>query len=98
VIKPDRLPAPVLESYEWQDRGLCRGMPAGLFFDADGDRGGRRTRQEEAAKEVCRRCPVIAKCRDHAIAAEYFGVWGGLTAVERSELRRARSGGKADAA
>ena len=36
----------------------------------------------EAAKTICRACPVIEACREHA-RNEMFGVWGGLSAEER---------------
>ncbi len=85
--KPQRLPMPILESYEWQDRGLCRRMPVEVFFEAEGARGANKRRREEVAKRVCARCPVLEPCREHALAAEDFGVWGGLSAHEREELR-----------
>jgi WhiB family redox-sensing transcriptional regulator len=85
--KAQRLPKPVLESYEWQERGLCRNMSVEVFFESEGARGSGRELREEAAKRVCRQCPVIRQCREHAIAAEDFGVWGGLTAREREEIR-----------
>jgi WhiB family transcriptional regulator, redox-sensing transcriptional regulator len=87
--KPQRLPMPIVESYEWQDRGLCRRMPVEVFFEADGARGANKRRREEVAKRVCARCPVLEPCRVHALAAEDFGVWGGLSANEREEMRRA---------
>ena len=47
----------------------------------------KKRRREEVAKRVCARCPVLEPCREHALAAEDFGVWGGLSAHEREELR-----------
>ncbi|MFC8503448.1 WhiB family transcriptional regulator [Pedococcus sp. NPDC057267] len=86
--KPDRLPAPLLESYAWQDDARCRTLPVGSFFDAELARGANRREREEAAKRVCHQCPVIRQCREHALAAEDFGVWGGLTAHEREVIRQ----------
>ncbi len=40
------------------------------------------------AKTVCGECPLIAACRDRAVATtEPWGVWGGLTPVERERHR-----------
>jgi WhiB family redox-sensing transcriptional regulator len=39
------------------------------------------------AKDICAECPMIAACREYAIKHENFGVWGGLSAKERKELR-----------
>ena len=85
--KPQRLPKPLIDAYEWQDRALCRQMPVEEFFDRENSRGGRREAQEQKAKAVCRQCPVIEACLRHALAAEDFGVWGGTTAQERAEMR-----------
>lgn len=41
------------------------------------------------ARAVCANCPLIRTCRDYAMANEPFGIWGGLDAVERLELRGA---------
>jgi WhiB family redox-sensing transcriptional regulator len=87
MSKTQHLPKPLVTSYAWQNDGLCRQLPTDVFFDSERARGHRRELREEAAKRVCRRCPVIAECREHALAAEDFGVWGGLTARERREIR-----------
>jgi WhiB family transcriptional regulator, redox-sensing transcriptional regulator len=45
--------------------------------------------EERAAKAVCGDCLVIDECLAYAIAqGAPFGVWGGMTAVERRPLRR----------
>lgn len=47
--------------------------------------------QIAAAKAVCGRCPVAAKCLDWALrAGEPAGIWGGTTAEERRLLRGTR--------
>jgi len=41
------------------------------------------------ARELCRECPVMADCLAYALANdERFGVWGGLTAAERREIKK----------
>jgi WhiB family redox-sensing transcriptional regulator len=47
--------------------------------------------QPRVAKEYCRGCPAIKECADYAIAAnESYGIWGGLTPRERSQMRGAK--------
>lgn len=41
-----------------------------------------------AAVGVCGPCPFRGACRDYALSHDVHGVWGGLTAPERRELRR----------
>ncbi|WP_245614082.1 WhiB family transcriptional regulator [Actinokineospora inagensis] len=73
----------------WQTRGACRSVPTERFFSPDNERGRARDRRVRAAKQVCSSCPVLRRCRDHALrTAEPYGVWGGLDEHERAELRR----------
>jgi WhiB family redox-sensing transcriptional regulator len=84
-----RLPAPVTETWDWQLRAACRGVDSGMFFHPERERGARKHEREARAKRFCQGCPVIQQCRDHALAvAEPYGVWGGLSAAERSEMLR----------
>jgi WhiB family redox-sensing transcriptional regulator len=41
------------------------------------------------AKSICNRCPVIGECRERALDERIpFGVWGGMSEKERSNLLR----------
>ena len=78
------LPGPIIDEWDWQLHGACRGMDSSFFFHPDGERGPRREQRASEAKKVCARCPVIEPCRRHALATrEPYGVWGGLTEDER---------------
>lgn len=91
MVNVKRLPVPLMETYEWQYEGACMGVDSEVFFSPESERGAKRERREEAAKALCRRCPVIEKCREHALAVrEPYGVWGGLSESERAELTRHR--------
>jgi WhiB family transcriptional regulator, redox-sensing transcriptional regulator len=82
-----RLPGPIADSWDWQRRGACRGRDTTQFFHPDGERGSSRARREEAAKSLCRSCPVRPECAAHALVArEPYGVWGGFTESERWHL------------
>ncbi|WP_272952198.1 WhiB family transcriptional regulator [Mycolicibacterium vanbaalenii] len=84
-----RILTPTLESWEWQLRGLCRGMPSEVFFTAEHDKGQRRLDHEKSAKQICRACPVLLECRRYAVeAAEPYGIWGATTPQERRSLGR----------
>jgi hypothetical protein len=43
---------------------------------------------EQTAREICFRCPVMAKCLKVGMYEE-FGIWGGSTAEQRKKLRKA---------
>jgi WhiB family transcriptional regulator, redox-sensing transcriptional regulator len=80
----------------WQRRGRCLNLPSEVFFPEDATRRNRRA-NEERAKRICRDCPVIAECREHAVRTpETYGVWGATTPRERLgpvAVRRAGSAG-----
>ncbi|MBU9765859.1 WhiB family transcriptional regulator [Mycobacterium sp. TNTM28] len=82
-----RLPEPRVELWDWQQLGRCRDTGPAVFFGADGEDRRTRLNRVRQAKQVCADCPVLSACRDHALtSAEQYGVWGGLTASERSAL------------
>jgi len=80
-----RLPRAVADVWDWQLRGLCRGMDSAVFFHPERERGNARTLRETKAKAICRRCPVLRECREHALSVrEPYGIWGAMTAHERA--------------
>lgn len=83
---PDNLAVPE----HWVRRAACRES-----FDLFHPEGSAVEVYEktEAAKAICRTCPVIRDCRAHALKrGEAFGIWGGLDERERRTilLRAAR--------
>lgn len=78
------LPAALVSQWEWQLRAACRNMDSALFFHPDNERGAARTRRTAEAQQICRSCPVVEQCRQHALRAqEPYGVWGGQTEDDR---------------
>ena len=76
----------------WQDRALCGGMDASLFFGPDGEPRPEREAREAKAKAVCASCPVRAQCLDYALWKPVkHGIWGGLNEEERARERRRRT-------
>jgi len=68
--------------FEWQQRSLCRGVDAEVFFPVS---------EEDAwrAKEICASCMVREECLAYSLTnRERYGVWGGVTEKERQEMFR----------
>lgn len=66
----------------WRDQAICTADPDAMFP------GTSRT-GIEAAKEICRRCPVIQECGEWALdTRQDYGICGGLTAGERRSILR----------
>ena len=66
----------------WMADGNCRLHLPATFFPSDGA-------GVERARRICRGCPVLATCREHALkVGEKHGIWGAMTARERATDRR----------
>lgn len=76
------------EPDDWRYRAACR-IPdhdPELWFPPTGDTAAARA-QTEAAKAVCRTCPVVAACLEFALSTgQDSGVWGGMSEDERSKV------------
>lgn len=69
---------------QWHERALCPQTDPDAFYP---EKGG----STEAAKAICRRCPVKKECLDFALDNdERFGIWGGFSERERREIKRGR--------
>jgi WhiB family redox-sensing transcriptional regulator len=91
-----RLPAPLHQNYEWQEKAKCLGMDIEVFFLPDNSRMQNKRLRIEEAKKVCRQCPVIQQCLEYSLRVEEpYGVFGGLSEEERRRvLLRTRRGTK----
>lgn len=71
----------------WRRHAACRASDPDLFFPLGST--GVAVDQLEAAKAVCRSCPVQEPCLRFALETNQGdGVWGGKTEQERRRLRR----------
>jgi len=70
------------QATEWMQDALCAQTdPEAFYPDEHGS--------VAPAKAVCAVCPVLAECRAYALeTGQRFGVWGGLSANERQQIRR----------
>lgn len=62
----------------------CAGADPDMFFPDTGN-----YRQAYWAKRICRSCPLIDQCAE-AHMDETFGIWGGMSELERREIRKVR--------
>lgn len=73
----------------WMEEAVCRTTDAELFFPVGTT--GPAIVQTKQAKAVCMRCPVRPQCLSWALETRQdFGVLGGLSEEERSELHGRR--------
>jgi WhiB family redox-sensing transcriptional regulator len=66
----------------WRELALCREVDPELFFPEKGE-------PAADAKKVCAGCEVKVACLADALnRREAYGIWGGLSARERTALLR----------
>lgn len=73
---------------DWRDQGLCRNHDQpDLWYASDADQAA-----VAQAVSICVTCPVVQECAQAAFARrEPHGIWGGMTARQRTyALRKAR--------
>jgi len=72
----------------WQAQAACAGELAPLFYPPmRPEKKLARIARESKAKSICATCLVRTHCLEYALANnERYGVWGGLTDVERRAL------------
>jgi WhiB family redox-sensing transcriptional regulator len=70
----------------WREHAACVGTGIDFFPDTSG-----RSRHHQAAIATCKKCSVQEACLEYALTAgERHGIWGGLTADRRDNIRRAK--------
>jgi WhiB family transcriptional regulator, redox-sensing transcriptional regulator len=90
IVPPKTVSPPPWSS--WQLSAACRGQDTAIFYLHERERGPSARRHEAQAKQICATCPVRAQCLAWALESrEPWGVWGGLTPSERSELLLTRA-------
>jgi WhiB family redox-sensing transcriptional regulator len=82
-----------IEGKNWQQHGACLDRDPELFFPLNETNTDPATLAQIAeAKAVCKRCPVMARCRADAFeVGDFHAIRGGLTGSERDEMQRARA-------
>jgi WhiB family transcriptional regulator, redox-sensing transcriptional regulator len=86
-VTPRRPPSPaVVTEQPWMEFARCKGMDPNVFFPGHGDHDGMAR-----AKAICAGCPVREACGAYCLVElprGEQGVWGGLAANERRQMRR----------
>lgn len=79
VELPSMRPIPL-----FRETARCAEVDPELFYP---QRGG----SPRPAKRICAACECIGRCREWALEhGEQYGVWGGLSAIERRRVVRRR--------
>lgn len=73
---------PKFGEVEW-GKGECWDTHTDLFYQVEEERSTTAYKYINAVRSICGRCPIQMDCLAYAFGHEEFGVWGGLTSLER---------------
>jgi WhiB family transcriptional regulator, redox-sensing transcriptional regulator len=62
----------------------------GDYWFPELESGGITQAEAKIAKSICYSCPHKVECAEWGIYKERFGIWGGLTDMDRRHIRRSR--------
>ena len=65
----------------------CREVYTDLFYRIEEERNALAYVNINALRSICARCPIWKECLTYALDNEQYGMWGGLTSIERTALR-----------
>lgn len=86
---------------DWVDEAMCSQVDPEAFFPDTAGRTASQAKAYDTARSICHQCPVMQQCREQVMEFERgtsvyqrFGMFGGLTPAERSDLDLLQSSGQ----
>jgi hypothetical protein len=76
---------PEYREVNW-DKAECWDSNLEMFYDVEEERNAYAYNYINAVRSICVRCPIFRDCLTYAFEHEKYGVWGGLTSVERKAM------------
>jgi WhiB family redox-sensing transcriptional regulator len=76
---------PEYKQVDW-DKAECLEVDTELFYRVEEERNSAAYQYINAVRSICGRCPIQKDCLAYAFGNEDYGVWGGLTSLERRSM------------
>jgi len=76
---------PEYREVDW-DKAACWDSNLEMFYDVEEERNAYAYNYINAVRSICVRCPIFRDCLTYSFEHEKYGVWGGLTSVERKAM------------
>ena len=78
---------PKYDEVNW-DKAACRGsVYTDIFYNVEEERSIVAYEYINALRTICLACPIWKECLTYAAEHETYGVWGGMTSIERFAMR-----------
>lgn len=81
---------PKYDQVDW-DKAECKAaeIPTDLFYSVEEERSILQYEYINSLRSICTACPIWKDCLTYAFENEQYGVWGGMTSVERVSMKDA---------
>jgi len=73
---------PKFREVDWS-KAECWGINTDLFYQVEEERNAKAYIFINAVRTICSRCPIFNDCLAYGFGHEQYGVWGGMTTLER---------------
>lgn len=76
---------PKYSEVDWE-QAACKGVETETFYWVEESRNKEAYEYIDAVRSICSRCPIWSTCLEYALQHEQYGVWGGMTSLERKSF------------
>lgn len=81
---------PKYDEVNWEE-AACRGsVYTDVFYTVEEERSIMAYEYINALRSICLACPIWKSCLSYAMENEIYGVWGGMTSIERFSFKNPR--------
>lgn len=78
---------PQYDEVNWE-KAACRGSDyTDIFYSVEEERSITAYEYINALRTICLACPIWKQCLSYAAQNEIYGVWGGMTSIERYSFK-----------
>ena len=78
---------PKYDEIDWEQAACRDSIYTDLFYSVEEQRSIQQYENINALRQICMQCPLWEKCLAYASEYEDYGVWGGMTSLEREAMR-----------
>ena len=75
------------DEWAWVAEAACKGYDPNMWFEPTVNDFETQAKNK-IAKSICLSCPVRDMCLEYSLHFERYGIWGGLAANDREQIRR----------
>jgi hypothetical protein len=78
---------PKYSEVDWTDAACKGSVYTDIFYNVEEERSITAYDYINALRSICLSCPIWKACLTYAMEHEQYGVWGGMTSIERASFK-----------